>query len=101
MLGDRKRKTVAYLHIGADIMSLGSERPVEYNLEEIEEATNNFDETRRIGIGGYGSVFFGMLGKKVCKPHLIDSLMVSNNKKVHPINVQTKNWIMFNYRRLL
>ncbi|KAJ1399509.1 Serine/threonine-protein kinase, active site [Sesbania bispinosa] len=41
-----------------------SERPVIYTLEEIEHGTNNFDETRRIGVGGYGSVYFGMLGDK-------------------------------------
>jgi len=38
-----------------------------YNLEDIEEATNNFDESRKIGSGGYGSVYFGILGNKVCK----------------------------------
>ncbi|TKY58681.1 LysM domain receptor kinase 3 [Spatholobus suberectus] len=47
-----------------DVISFESERPVIYNLEEIEEATNNFDETRRIGSGGYGSVYFGILGNK-------------------------------------
>ncbi|KAK7386768.1 hypothetical protein VNO78_27104 [Psophocarpus tetragonolobus] len=47
-----------------DVISFESERPVIYNLEEIEEATNNFDETRKIGSGGYGSVYFGMLGNK-------------------------------------
>lgn len=41
-----------------------SERPVIYTLEEIEDATNNFDEARRIGAGGYGTVYFGMLGEK-------------------------------------
>ncbi|KAK7252397.1 hypothetical protein RIF29_36311 [Crotalaria pallida] len=41
-----------------------SERPVIYALEEIEDATNNFDETRRIGVGGYGEVYFGMLEDK-------------------------------------
>ncbi|XP_047174233.1 lysM domain receptor-like kinase 3 [Vigna umbellata] len=47
-----------------DVISLESERPIVYNLEEIEEATNNFDESRRIGSGGYGSVYFGVLGNK-------------------------------------
>ncbi|KAK7307238.1 hypothetical protein VNO77_40120 [Canavalia gladiata] len=41
-----------------------SERPVIYTLQEIEDATNNFDETRRIGVGGYGCVYFGMLEEK-------------------------------------
>ncbi|KOM31689.1 hypothetical protein LR48_Vigan01g124400 [Vigna angularis] len=47
-----------------DVISLESERPIVYNLEKIEEATNNFDESRRIGSGGYGSVYFGVLGNK-------------------------------------
>ncbi|XP_058080049.1 lysM domain receptor-like kinase 3 [Magnolia sinica] len=38
-----------------------SERPVTFSLEEVEEATGNFDETRKIGEGGYGSVYFGIL----------------------------------------
>ncbi|OIV93060.1 hypothetical protein TanjilG_20722 [Lupinus angustifolius] len=42
-----------------------TERPVVYTLEEIEDATNNFDETRKIGVGGYGEVYFGMLEKEV------------------------------------
>ena len=42
-----------------------SEKPAIYSLEEIEEATNNFDESRNIGSGGYGSVYFGELGGKV------------------------------------
>ncbi|KAK7317643.1 hypothetical protein RJT34_02052 [Clitoria ternatea] len=47
-----------------DVISLESERPLIYTPEEIEEATNNFDETHKIGSGGFGSVYFGMLGKK-------------------------------------
>ncbi|XP_057443628.1 lysM domain receptor-like kinase 3 [Lotus japonicus] len=47
-----------------DATSFDSERPVIYTLEEIEQATNDFDETRRIGVGGYGTVYFGVLGEK-------------------------------------
>lgn len=36
-----------------------------YSLEEIEEATDNFDETKKIGTGGYGYVYHGILGAKV------------------------------------
>lgn len=44
-----------------------NERPVIYTMEEIERATSNFDETRKIGEGGYGSVYFGVLGELVHK----------------------------------
>lgn len=42
-----------------------SEKPLIYSLAEIEEATLKFDETRKIGEGGYGSVYYGMLGEQV------------------------------------
>ena len=77
------------VNFGADVMQLESERPVTYDLEEIEEATNNFDEARRIGIGGYGSVYFGSLGQKVCKCPL-NSLM-NPIIQACPFNVLTKN----------
>ncbi|TQD76294.1 hypothetical protein C1H46_038180 [Malus baccata] len=34
-----------------------------YTMEEIKQATSNFDNTRKIGEGGYGSVYFGVLGE--------------------------------------
>lgn len=36
-----------------------------FSLEEVNEATANFDETRKIGEGGFGSVYFGMIGNQV------------------------------------
>ncbi|OMO78308.1 hypothetical protein CCACVL1_14496 [Corchorus capsularis] len=47
-----------------DVTIIESERPVIYSQEEIEEATFSFDETKKIGSGGYGSVYFGVLGEK-------------------------------------
>ncbi|KAM3706300.1 hypothetical protein ACJW31_03G142700 [Castanea mollissima] len=41
-----------------------SERPVLFSPEEIEEATSFFNESRKIGEGGYESVYFGILGGK-------------------------------------
>ncbi|CAI0390380.1 unnamed protein product [Linum tenue] len=71
-----------------------AEGPVRYNIEEIEEATNNFDESKKIGEGGYAKVFFGILrGQEVAV-----KMMRSNKSKefyaelkvlckVHHINV--------------
>lgn len=69
------------VNIGTAAGPFESERPVIYTLEEIEDATNNFDEARRIGAGGYGTVYFGMLEEKVWKSHL-DSLMVLNKASI-------------------
>lgn len=55
------------IHIGADETAFESEKPGIFSLEEIEEATDYFDETRKIGVGGFGSVYFGVMGEKVCK----------------------------------
>ncbi|KAI9390495.1 hypothetical protein POPTR_008G187500v4 [Populus trichocarpa] len=38
-----------------------SEKPVVFSLEEIEEATKSFDKTKKIGEGGYGCVYHGLL----------------------------------------
>ncbi|KAK9080514.1 hypothetical protein SSX86_000272 [Deinandra increscens subsp. villosa] len=44
--------------------NIESEKPVIISLEEIERATNNFDEARKIGEGGYGSVYFGIIRER-------------------------------------
>ncbi|KAF6157455.1 hypothetical protein GIB67_004393 [Kingdonia uniflora] len=45
-----------------DMTGFESERPVIFSLEEVEEATAGFNESRKIGEGGYGKVYFGVLG---------------------------------------
>ncbi|KAF5450252.1 hypothetical protein F2P56_030619 [Juglans regia] len=45
-----------------DVTGFESERPVIFSLEEIEKATGHFNETKKIGEGGYGRVYFGILG---------------------------------------
>ena len=63
ILWTRREALIIYLHF-AD-----SERPVLFSPEEIEEATSFFNESRKIGEGGYGSVYFGILGGKVWQVH--------------------------------
>jgi hypothetical protein len=41
------------------------ERPVIFSLKTIGGATANFDEKRKIGKGGYGSVYLGVIGTHV------------------------------------
>nr|ASM47254.1 exopolysaccharide receptor [Trema levigatum] len=41
-----------------------SEKTVVFSLEAIEEATGHFDESKKVGEGGYGCVYFGILGEK-------------------------------------
>ncbi|PKA65282.1 LysM domain receptor-like kinase 3 [Apostasia shenzhenica] len=41
-----------------------SERPEIFSVEEVEKAASNFDPSRVIGVGGFGSVYYGMLGEK-------------------------------------
>ncbi|XP_006847621.2 lysM domain receptor-like kinase 3 [Amborella trichopoda] len=54
--------------LGREIMEDGSgfesERPFLFTLEEIEEATEIFAETKKIGEGGYGDVYYGVLEKQ-------------------------------------
>ncbi|KAE8725543.1 hypothetical protein F3Y22_tig00008653pilonHSYRG00015 [Hibiscus syriacus] len=47
-----------------DVTTFESEIPMIYSLEEIEEAIDNFDERKKIGSGGYGYVYHGILGSK-------------------------------------
>ncbi|XP_031124374.1 lysM domain receptor-like kinase 3 [Ipomoea triloba] len=57
-------KQYFYTDTTGDAAVFESERPVVYSLEEIAAATADFDETRKIGSGGYGCVYSGMLGKQ-------------------------------------
>ncbi|KAK8310498.1 hypothetical protein V6Z12_D02G190100 [Gossypium hirsutum] len=77
-----------------DVTAFESDRPMIYSLEEIEEATDNFDETKKIGTGGYGYVYHGILGAKEVA---VKKMKSSKSKeffaelkvlcKVHHINV--------------
>ncbi|KAL3748155.1 hypothetical protein ACJRO7_009394 [Eucalyptus globulus] len=40
------------------------DKPVMYSLEDMYEAIKDFDDARRIGEEGYGSVYYGILGNR-------------------------------------
>jgi hypothetical protein len=57
----------------ADIDPFQTERPVIFSLKEVGDATANFDETRKIGEGGYGMVYLGFIGthvRNLCTPSI-------------------------------
>lgn len=83
---NKKLLTRLELHC-IDRTGIESERPVVFSPEEIEDATNNFDESRKIGEGGYGSVYFGILGEQV---RLISSSFVYPLKYL----ISAKNWLI-------
>ncbi|XVE85132.1 hypothetical protein DITRI_Ditri17bG0067500 [Diplodiscus trichospermus] len=77
-----------------DVTAFESERPVIYSLQEIEEATSNFDESKKIGTGGYDCVYHGMLGQqevavKKMKSKKSKEFLAEINVlcKIHNINV--------------
>ncbi|PSR89559.1 LysM domain receptor-like kinase [Actinidia chinensis var. chinensis] len=77
-----------------DVTSIESEKPVRFSLEEIAEATSHFNGTRKIGEGGYGSVYFGVLGErevavKKMKSNKSKEFLAELNVlcKIHHINV--------------
>ncbi|XP_006644289.2 lysM domain receptor-like kinase 3 isoform X1 [Oryza brachyantha] len=71
-----------------------TERPVIFSLGVIEDATSSFDEKRKIGEGGYGSVYLGFIGAHEIA---VKKMKASKSKeffaelkvlcKVHHINV--------------
>ncbi|KAK9090759.1 hypothetical protein Sjap_023936 [Stephania japonica] len=79
---------------GADVTAFESEKPVIFSIQEVEEATTGFSESRKIGEGGFGCVYLGVLGDKEVA---IKKMKSSKSKeffaelkvlcKIHHINV--------------
>ncbi|XP_071694402.1 lysM domain receptor-like kinase 3 [Rutidosis leptorrhynchoides] len=61
-LGEDRLCNLSYRYEAAT--NIESDKPVIISLDEIEQATNNFDEARKIGEGGYGSVYFGIIRER-------------------------------------
>ncbi|KAJ0571267.1 putative protein kinase RLK-Pelle-RLCK-IXb family [Helianthus annuus] len=65
LLKNKKKKgLIIYRNHAEAASNIESEKPVIISLEEIEQATNSFDEARKIGEGGYGSVYFGIIRQR-------------------------------------
>ncbi|KAF8037084.1 hypothetical protein BT93_B0100 [Corymbia citriodora subsp. variegata] len=81
-----------------------SDKPVMYSLKDIYEATKDFDDAQNIGEGGYGSVYFGILGDREIA---VKKMKSSRSKeffaelkvlcKIHHINVYVPNGSLNNH----
>ncbi|CAL9074139.1 unnamed protein product [Musa textilis] len=66
----------------------GEESFFEFSYSELEKATSNFDDSLKIGEGGYGSVYKGTLGQKTVAIKKLNSEGMQGQKEFHKeINV--------------
>ncbi|KAF9605867.1 hypothetical protein IFM89_019126 [Coptis chinensis] len=63
-ISSRRTNSLQSQYCNEDITTFETERPAIFTLDDVEEATANFHESRKIGEGGYGSVYFGVLGEQ-------------------------------------
>ncbi|KAK3439899.1 hypothetical protein EUGRSUZ_B00237 [Eucalyptus grandis] len=75
-----------------------SDKPVMYSSEDMYEATKDFDDARRIGERGYGSVYYGILGNREVAVKKMKSSRLKEFFaelkvlcKIHHINVYVPN----------
>ncbi|XP_064948682.1 U-box domain-containing protein 33-like isoform X1 [Musa acuminata AAA Group] len=69
----------------------GEESFFEFSYSELEKATNSFDDSLKIGEGGYGSVYKGTLGQKTVAIKKLNSEGMQGQKEFHKeINVLSK-----------
>ena len=73
----------------------------EFTLSELERATNNFDDSMKIGEGGYGSVYKGFLRHTMVAIKMLNSQSTQGQtefyqevKPVIQLNLQSKELIM-------
>ncbi|KAL5724933.1 hypothetical protein ACHQM5_008135 [Ranunculus cassubicifolius] len=83
-LSSRRTQSLQSQYGSQDMTGFDSERPTIYSLDEIEEATANFHETRKIGEGGYGSVYFGKMKSNKSKEFFAELKVLC---KIHHKNV--------------
>ncbi|TYK15633.1 lysM domain receptor-like kinase 3 [Cucumis melo var. makuwa] len=72
-----------------EVSGFESEKTLIYSIEEIQEATANFDESRKIGEGGYGTVYHGEVAIKKMKSNKSKEFFAELKVlcRIHHINV--------------
>ncbi|CAL9081883.1 unnamed protein product, partial [Musa acuminata var. zebrina] len=69
----------------------GEESFFEFSYSELEKATNSFDDSLKIGEGGYGSVYKGTLGQKTVAIKKLNSEGMQGQKEFHKeVNISIK-----------
>ncbi|KAF9667581.1 hypothetical protein SADUNF_Sadunf15G0038300 [Salix dunnii] len=63
-----------------------------FSYEELEEATNNFDKTRELGEGGFGTVYYGKLldGREVAVKRLYDNNYKMLEQFMNEVDILTR-----------
>ncbi|KAJ6687783.1 LEAF RUST 10 DISEASE-RESISTANCE LOCUS RECEPTOR-LIKE PROTEIN KINASE-LIKE 1.2 [Salix koriyanagi] len=63
-----------------------------FSYEELEEATNNFDKTRELGDGGFGTVYYGKLldGREVAVKRLYDNNYKMLEQFLNEVDILTR-----------
>lgn len=78
------------------IIQCSTENFSEFSYAELEEAANNFDESLKIGEGGYGSVYKGVLRHTTVAIKLLNPQGMQGksefHKEVNPTNAKSYLW---------
>lgn len=61
----------------------GTELFTEFSYSQLEQATNNFDPSLKVGEGGYGSVYKGALCQKTVAIKMLNSEGMQGQKEFH------------------
>ncbi|KAG6469833.1 hypothetical protein ZIOFF_070766 [Zingiber officinale] len=61
----------------------GTEIFTEFSYSQLEQATNNFDPSLKVGEGGYGSVYKGVLCQKTVAIKMLNSEGMQGQKEFH------------------